>query len=81
VGVQWRLVILGFISVAMVAGFAMAVTFARISREQQTAQAAAAKKVRKRYRAPRAVVPRGLPPLSSVPRPADDLQLAPSEKH
>ena len=81
VGVQWRLVILAFLSVAMAAGFALAVMLARESREQQTAaEAAAAKKVR-RYRRPRTMMPKGLPPLSSVPHPADDPALAPPAKH
>jgi len=75
--VQWRLVILGFLSVAMVAGFALAVMFAHESREQQkAAEIAAEKNARKRYRAPRSAMPKGLPPLSSVPRPADDPALA-----
>jgi hypothetical protein len=64
-------VILGFLSVAMAAGFALAVMFAHESREQQVEDATAPKTVRT-YRARRTVIPKGLPPLSSVPRPKDD---------
>ena len=71
VGVQWRFVILGFLAVSMAAGFVMAVIFARESREEQASEAATPKKVR-RYRAPQAPLPKGLPPLSAVPRPKDD---------
>jgi hypothetical protein len=70
--VQWRFVILGFLSVAMAAGFALAITFAHESREQQAAEAAAPKQQAPRYRPPRTAMPKGLPPLSSVPRPKDD---------
>ena len=80
VGVQWRYVILGVISAAMVAGFALAIMFAHVSRERQAAEAAAPKKVR-RYRAPRTMIPKGLPPLSSVPRPKDDPVLAKPGTH
>lgn len=76
VGVQWRFVILGFLSVAMAAGFALAITFAHESREQQAAEAAAPKQQAPRYRPPRTGMPKGLPPLSSVPRPKDDPALA-----
>jgi hypothetical protein len=76
VGVQWRFVILGFLSIAVVAGFALAITFAHEAREEQADEANAPKKVQRRYRAPRPAIPRGLPPLSSVPRPKDDPALA-----
>jgi len=74
VGVQWRLVILGFLSAAIAAGFALAITFAHESREQEVAQRTTPRKVR-RIRTP---LPRGLPPLSAVPRPKDDPALAQS---
>ena len=74
-GVQWRLVILGFLSVAMVAGFALAIMLAHESRQQQAGGDVAPRQV-PRYRAPRQPVPDGLPPLSSVPRPKDDPALA-----
>jgi hypothetical protein len=80
VGVQWRFVILGFLSVAMAAGFALAITFAHESREADAAEAAAPKKTR-RYRTVRPPIPKGLPPLSSVPRPKDDPVLATPATH
>src|SRR5580704_15847701 len=72
VGVQWRLVILGFISVTIVAGFSLALLLAHESRLRQAAEAAAPKKKVRRYRPPRAALPKGLPPLSSVPRPKEE---------
>lgn len=75
VGVQWRFVILGFLSVAMMGGFALAITLVHQSREQQAEEPTAPKKPRP-YRAPRPALPRGLPPLSSVPRAADDPAVA-----
>jgi hypothetical protein len=80
IGVQWRFVILGFLSVAMAAGFTMAVIFAHQSREAEAAAAAAPKKTR-RYRTPRPAMPKGLPPLSAVPRPKDDPVLATPATH
>jgi hypothetical protein len=71
-GVQWRFVILGFLSIAVVAGFAFAIMFAHETREQQAEEATAPKQVRRRYGAPRPAIPKGLPPLSAVPRPKDD---------
>jgi hypothetical protein len=71
-GVQWRFVILGFLSVAVAAGFVLAAMFAHQTREQQAEEATAPKTVRRRYRAPRTAIPKGLPPLSAVPRPKDD---------
>lgn len=75
VGVQWRFVILGFLSVTMAAGFALAVMFAYQTRAEQTAETPAPKKVQS-YRASRPAIPKGLPPLSAVPRSNDDPALA-----
>ncbi len=75
-GVQWRFVILGFLSVAVVAGFALAIIFVHDAREQQAEEENAPKKVPRRYGAPRNAMPKGLPPLSAVPRPKDDPTLA-----
>ncbi len=74
VGVQWRFVILGFLSVAMAGGFALAIMFAHESREEQAAQAAQAATPQQvqSYAPRRQALPKGLPPLSDVPRPKDD---------
>jgi hypothetical protein len=79
VGVQWRFVILGFLSAAIAAGFAVTIMFVHESRQRQAAEADAPTQVQS-YRAPRPRIPRGLPPLSSVPRPKDDPALAPPTK-
>ncbi len=81
VGVQWRFVILGFLSAAVAGGFAMAIMFAHQTREQQAEEANAPKQVQRRYRAPRTVLPKGLPPLSSIPRAKDDPALATPATH
>jgi hypothetical protein len=78
VGVQWRFVILGFLSLAVAGGFVLAIVLAHQSRE---ADEAPAPRTVRRYRAPRTVIPKGLPPLSSVPRPVDDPVPAKPEKH
>jgi hypothetical protein len=80
VGVQWRFVILGFLSVAMAAGFALAIVFAHESRQAEAAAAAVPNNTR-RYRIPPPVMPKGLPPLSAIPRPKDDPALATPATH
>jgi hypothetical protein len=79
VGVQWRFVILGVLSVAMAGGFALAIMFAHQSREAEAAAADVPNNTR-RYRVPQPV-PKGLPPLSAVPRPKDDQALANPATH
>lgn len=79
VGVQWRFVILGFLSLAVAGGFALAI--ALVHRSEADAADAPPPSAVRRYRAPRTVIPKGLPPLSSVPRPVDDPAPAKPAKH
>jgi hypothetical protein len=79
VGVQWRFVVLGCLSATVAAGFAMAIMFVHETREEQAVQTTTPQV--RRYRAPRQQVPKGLPPLSAVPRPKDDPALATPATH
>lgn len=69
VGVQWSKVILAFLTITVTASIVVAVV---ITHEIRVAEAAAARKVVRKYRIRPRPMPRGLPPLSKVPRPEDD---------
>ena len=71
VDVQWSVVILGALSLAVLAGVVTAVILMHQMRVQEANAAAKAVQLR-RYRVRPRPLPRGLPPLSSIPRPADD---------
>jgi hypothetical protein len=73
VNVKWRPVILGVIMLIVGSGFVAAILAAH---EASQAAETTAPKPERRYRARRSRLPRGLPPLSSIPRAADDPALA-----
>ncbi len=68
IGVQWSSVILGVLTMTMVAG--VVTTMLVVHQARKDAQSVPPVAV-KRYKRRRPSVPQGLPPLSSVPRPAD----------
>jgi hypothetical protein len=71
VGDQLRLVMLGLVGAAVIAAFVATFMFAHETRGEAAATDSEPR-VEQRYEAPRESLPKGLPPLSSVPRPADD---------
>ncbi len=75
VGMQWGLVILAVLTIGVTAGVFTALKFENEARLGEVANAEATAKA-PRHRLRRHPVPKGLPPLSSIPRPADDPVLA-----
>jgi hypothetical protein len=65
VGVEWGGVILGTLTVVVVAGVALTMVAVHRSQQQAAAAAVPLPKARKRRRLP--PLPKGLPPLSSIP--------------
>jgi ribosomal protein L37AE/L43A len=65
VGVEWGGVILGTLTVVVVAGVALTMVAVHQNQEKAAAAATALPKARKRRRLP--PLPKGLPPLSSIP--------------
>jgi len=72
VGVHWGPAIVVFLSMVVVAGVVTAMVFAHKAREEAAREIAPKPIMRTRRRPTMPGMPRGLPPLSSVPRPADD---------
>jgi hypothetical protein len=71
IDVQWSAVILAGLSMTVAAGIVTAAIVVHQMRVQEAAAAAKAVQIR-RYRVRPRPMPRGLPPLSSIPRPGDD---------
>lgn len=71
IDVQWSSVILGFLTIAVTAGVITGVVMAHETRTAESLAAARKAQV-KRLKVRRMAIPKGLPPLSRVARPADD---------
>lgn len=72
VDIQWSGVILAFLSMTVMAGVIAAVVVVHQMRVAEAAAASTKAVQVRRYRIRRRPMPKGLPPLSSIPRPAED---------